>query len=364
MSDPKSEQWMTISEIVRAARAKLPQHLWDHSSAGVETETTLRRNRSAFEHIAFRPRVLRGVSHTDTSTVFLGQRLALPVMLAPVGTILCYHPDGALACARAAAHAGTATFVAMSSSPGMEIVRANALGPLIFQIYVRGDREWLKHLVQRAERAGFAGICLTIDNPETGRRERDLINRFDAHLDLPKPNLEGLPAFNREASQRFKQDFSWDEVAWLREQTRLPLILKGILSPEDAGLATQHGVNVVYISNHGGRELDHAPATMDVLPEVAKVVQDKAEIIIDSGFMRGSDVVKALALGARAVLIGKLMTWSLAAGGEAGLERALQILQTEIRVAMGNIGVPTVADIGPHCIRPSYPPAPMPWPIS
>ena len=355
---------MTISEIVRAARAKLPQHLWDHSSAGVETETTLRRNRSVFEHIAFRPRVLRGVSRNDTSTTFLGHRLALPVMLAPVGTILCYHPDGALACARAAERAGTATFVAMSSSPGMEVVRANVQGPLIFQIYVRGDREWLRHLVQRAERAGFAGICLTIDNPETGRRERDLINRFDAHLDLPKPNLEGLPTFDRETSQRFKQDFSWDEVAWLRDQTRLPLILKGILSAEDAELAVQHGVDAVYISNHGGRELDHAPATMDVLPEVAKAVQGKAEIIIDSGFMRGSDVVKAVALGARAVLIGKLMTWGLAAGGEAGLERALQILQTEIRVAMGNIGVRSVADIGPHCIRPSYPPQRMPWPIS
>lgn len=364
MSAPEPEQWLTISEIVRAARAKLPQHLWDHSSAGVETETTLRRNRSAFEHIAFRPRVLRGVSHNDTSTAFLGHRLTLPVMLAPVGTILCYHPDGALACARAAERAGTVTFVAMSSSPAMELVRANAHGPLIFQIYVRGDREWLKHLVQRAESAGFAGICLTIDNPETGRRERDLINRFDAHLDLPKPNLKGLPAFDREASQHFKQDFSWNEVAWLRDQTRLPLILKGILSAEDGGLAVQHGVDVVYISNHGGRELDHAPATMDVLPEVAQAVQGRAEIIVDSGFMRGSDIVKALALGARAVLIGKLMTWALAAGGEAGLERALQILQTEIRVAMGNIGVRATADIGPHCVRASYPPAPMPWPVS
>jgi isopentenyl diphosphate isomerase/L-lactate dehydrogenase-like FMN-dependent dehydrogenase len=364
MSEKKPDEWLTISEIVKTARTKLPKHLWDHASAGVENETTLRRNRSAFEYIAFRPRALNGVSHNDTSTTFLGHRLALPVMLAPVGTILCFHPDGALACARAAEHRGTAAFVGMSSSPSLETVRNNTHGPLFFQIYVRGDRHWLLHLVQRAERAGFGGICLTVDNPETGRRERDLINRFDAHLNLPKPNLEGLPAMDKETSQHFKEDFNWDEVAWLRERTRLPLILKGILSAEDAMLAVKHGVAVVYVSNHGGRELDHLPATIDVLPEIVAAVQGKAEVIIDSGFMRGTDVVKALALGARAVLIGKLMTWGLAAGGEAGLQRALELLQLEMRVTMGNIGVRTVGELGPQCVRSSYPPARQPWPIS
>jgi len=364
MSEKKTDEWLTISEIVASARAKLPQHLWDHSCAGVEDETTLRRNRSAFEHIAFRPRALKGVGQNDTSTMFLGHRLALPVMLAPVGTILCYHPDGALACARAAERSGTAAFVGMSSSPSLETVRGNVHGPLFFQIYVRGDREWLLHLVRRAEQAGFGGICLTVDNPETGRRERDLINRFDAHLDLPKPNLAGLPAVSKEASQHFKEEFNWEEVAWLRAQTPLPLIIKGILSAEDAELAVKHGVDVVYVSNHGGRELDHLPATIDVLPEIVAAVQAKAEVIIDSGFMRGTDIVKALALGARAVLIGKLMTWGLAAGGELGLQRALELLRLEMRVAMGNIGVRTVAELGPHCVRPSYPPAQKPWPVN
>jgi glycolate oxidase len=364
MSEKKTDEWLTISEIVASARAKLPQHLWDHSCAGVENETTLRRNRSAFERLAFQPRALKGVSHNDTSTTFLGHRLALPVMLAPVGTILCYHPDGALACARAAERRGTGAFIGMSSSPSLETVRSNTHGPLFFQIYVRGDRSWLLHLVRRAERAGFGGICLTVDNPETGRRERDLINRFDAHLDLPKPNLTGLPLMNKEASQHFKEEFSWDEVAWLREETRLPLIVKGILSADDAELAVKHGVDVVYVSNHGGRELDHLPATIDVLPEIVAAVQGKAEVIIDSGFMRGTDVVKALALGARAALIGKLMTWGLAAGGEEGLQKALELLQLEMRVTMGNIGVRTVGELGPHCLRPSYPPAQKPWPIS
>lgn len=356
------DDWLTIPEIVRAARAKLPSNVWHYSCGGAESETTLRRNRSAFEYIALRPRILQGVGRPDTSTSFLGQNLSLPVMLAPVGSPSHFDPDGALACARAGERAGTGTFVGTLSTPSMEDVRAGADGPLFFQLYVRGDRDWLENIVRRAERAGYEGICLTADSTAYGRRERDLHNRFFPRERGNRPNLgEGIIS----AADRgdYQAELTWDDVAWLREATKLPLMVKGILSPEDAEAAVERGVDVVYVSNHGGRQLDHGPATIEVLPEIAQGVAGRARVLVDSGFMRGTDIIKALALGADAVCIGKLMTWGLGAGGVAGLERVLELLQTELRIAMTNIGVKSIADIGPHCIRPTNPPLPDPWPV-
>lgn len=360
-----SPEWLTIPEIVRAARAKLPANVWDYSCGGADTETTLRRNRSAFDTMAFRPRVLRGVSGRDTSTSFLGHRLSLPVMLAPVGSITHFDADGALACSRAAERVGTAAFVGSLALPSLEEVRAGARGPLIFQVYVRGDRDWLKALVRRAERANYDGVCVTVDSAAYGRRERDLHNRyFPRESGGDRPNLGDLPpGTDAELRERYQAGFTWDDVAWLRETTRLPLMLKGILSGEDAALAVEYGVNVVYVSNHGGRQLDHAPATIEVLPEIVQAVDGGAEVIVDSGFLRGSDVIKALALGAKAVLIGKLMTWGLGAGGEEGLVRTLELLQTEMSIVMANIGARTIAEIVPEHVRPSMPPAVAPWPV-
>lgn len=360
----QTDEFLTIPEIVRAAKAKLPPNLWDYSCGGAESETTLRRNRSAFDYLAFQPRVLKGVSERDVSTTFLGHRLALPVMLAPVGSIVYFHPDGALACARAAEQAGTATFVGTLSAPSLEEVRAGAKGLLVFQLYVRGDRTWMEQLVRRAERADYSAICLTVDSAVYGRRERDLQNRFFPRERLGRPNLVGLPESpGTLAPEAYQAALTWEDVAWLRETTRLPLILKGILSPDDARLAVEHGVDVVYVSNHGGRQLDHAPSTIEVLSEIVQAVRGEAEVIVDSGFLRGTDVLKALALGARAVLIGKLMTWALAAGGEAALVRALELLKVEMTTTMANIGVRSVQELGPHCLRPSAPPAPSPWPV-
>lgn len=361
--DPQQE-WITIPEIIQSARAKLSTQAWDYSFGGADTETTLRRNRTAFEYVALRPRVLRDVRARDASTTFLGHPLSLPVMLAPIGGPQNYDPEGALACARAADQVGTIAFIGTLSSPAMEEVRAGSKGPLMFQLYVRGDREWMKALIQRVERAGFAGLCLTVDSASYGRRERDLHKRFFRGDGGGQPNLAGLPGSDGAGSRDHQAGLTWDDVDWLRETTSLPLMLKGILSPEDAELAVHHGVAVVYVSNHGGRQLDHAPATMDVLPEIVQAVQGRAEVLVDGGFMRGTDVVKAVALGARAVLIGKLMAWALGAGGAAGVARALEILKTEMLVTMANIGVRSVAEIGPACVRPSYPPRQAPWPVS
>ncbi|MPZ13541.1 MAG: alpha-hydroxy-acid oxidizing protein [Chloroflexi bacterium] len=358
-------EWLTIPEIVRAARARLAPHIWDFAAGGAESETTLRRNRAAFDCLTFRPRVLRDVRHRDLSTTFLGHSLSLPVMLAPVGSIQHFHPDGALACARVAERAGTITFVSTVASPSLEDVRAGSKGPLVFQLYVRGDREWLRAMIGRVERAGYAAVCVTVDSAAYGRRERDLENRYLARQSHGRPNLAVLPGGVGEVTrEQYQAALTWDDVDWLRSMTSLPLMLKGVLCPEDAELAVQHGVDVVYVSNHGGRQLDHAPATVEVLPEIVCAVAGRADVIVDSGFMRGTDVLKALALGARAVLVGKLMAWGLAAGGEGGLECALDLLRDEIGTTMANIGVRTTAELGPACVRPSIPIGPEPGQMS
>jgi glycolate oxidase len=361
----KTDDWLTIPEIVQAAHGRLSNEIWDYSCGGAESETTLRRNRSAFDSLAFRTRILRGVAHPDTSTTFLGFRLTLPVMLAPVGSIIHFDDDGALAAARAAERAGTGTFVGTLSSPSMENVRSGAQGPLFFQLYVRGDRGWIEAIVRRAERAGYSAICLTADSGAYGRRERDLHNRFFPRDRAGRPNLEGLPGnSDGRAREDTQAALTWEDLAWLRSATRLPLILKGVTTAEDAELAIGHGVDVIYVSNHGGRQLDHGPATIEVLPEIVHAVRGRADVIVDSGFMRGTDVVKAIALGAKAVLIGKLQTWGLAAGGARGLQRALELLATEMAIVMTNVGVGTVAEIDSGCLRSTTPPASNPWPVS
>ncbi len=347
--------FLTISEIIRAAEQRLPPAVWDYASGGADTETTLRRNRVAMERFALCQRVLAGVRERDTSTEFLGRRLSIPVMLAPVGGLTSFDVNGALAVARAAERAGTCAFISTVTAPGLEEVAAGASCPLVFQLYNYGDRDWAKGIVRRAERAGYIAICLTADTAVYGRRDRDLANRFFPRQRVSeRPNLADLPlgSFGPDV---YQASLTWEYLSWLRDLTGLPLILKGVMEPEDAVRAVDRGVDVVYVSNHGGRQLDHAPATIEVLAEVVKAVAGRAEVLVDSGFQRGTDVVKGLALGAKAVLIGKLLVWSLGADGEAGLQCALEILTKEIDVTMGLIGVKNVHEIGPHAIRSSLP---------
>ena len=365
MSDP---QWLTIPEIVRAAHSTLSANVWDFSCGGAESETTLRRNRAGFDEIAFRPRALRGVAHRSTATKFLGFDLALPVMFAPVGSIALFDPNGALAVARVADRVGTIPFVGALNRPSMQDVRAGSDGPLFFQIYVRGDRPWMEALIRRAEDSGYSGLALTVDNATYSRRERDLHNRYLSRSEGGsgggQPNLQGLPEpTGTLKGAEYQADLTWEDVEWMKQVTKLPVMLKGIQDGEDAALAVQHGADVVYVSNHGGRQIDHAPGCIDVLPEVVRSVNGKAEVIIDGGFMRGSDVIKAVAIGAKAVCIGKLMAWGLAAGGEAGLECAMDILKTEITINMGNLGVSSISELTPDCLRPATPPPADVWPV-
>jgi len=361
--DPAS--WQTIPDVVQAARVAMSPPLWSFSGSGPETEVTVRRNRAAFDRLALMPRVLRDVSNRDLCTTYLGHELTLPVMLAPVGSVQVFYPGGASGPARVAEQIGTMCYVATNSEPGLEEVRRATTGPIVFQLYVYGDREWTLRLVRRVEKAGYDAICLTVDSADVGRRDRYLADRFqwsDRGLGS-RPNVEEeLPGDKRDRD-RFLAAFTWEDLAWLRDQTRLPLVLKGVLSHLDAKLAVEHGVNAVHISNHGGRRQDQLPATMEVLPKIVEAVAGRAEVVMDSGIMRGTDVVKALALGARAVFIGKLMIWALAAGGEPGLIRTLEILRREIGASMANAGARTVADLTPDLVVPSFAPPVAPWPV-
>lgn len=330
--------FQSLQEIVMAARRNLSPELWDHLSGGSDSETTLSRNRQGLDSLALRQRVLVDVNHIDTATTLLGQKLSIPVFLAPVGGFVGKaNPQGAIPAARAAVARGTTAFISTGALPGLEKTAASVSEPLIFQLYVRGDREWVKDILDRAKASGYRALCVTVDRNFYGRRDRDLISRL--------PVREGF------GDPSYQASLCWDDVVWMKQHIGLPLILKGIATAEDARLAVEHGAEVVYVSNHGGRQLDHAQGSIEVLPEVVAAVDGRAEVLMDGAILRGSDVVKAIALGARAVGVGKLLGWALAAAGEAGLTRMLELLEVEIRTAMGLMGVTSLAQLDPSWVR-------------
>ena len=334
------EQFVSLQEIVHTARQKLPQALWDHLSGGADSETTLRRNRLALDALALRQRVLVNVADIDITTSLLGQKLASPVFLAPVGGFLgMAHPEGAIPVARAALARGTTAFISTAAKPSIEAAQAAVSEPLIFQRYVRSGREWIEEILDRARGAGYRALCVTADRAWYGRRERDLIGRANVREGFGDP--------------RYQASIVWSDLVWMKERMQRPLIVKGIATAEDARLAVEHGADVVYVSNHGGRQLDHAEGSIEVLPEVVDAVAGRAEVLFDGGVLRGTDVIKALALGARAVGVGKLLGWSLAAGGQAGIERMLELLDVEIRTALGLMGVTSIAELNPSWVRPA-----------
>jgi isopentenyl diphosphate isomerase/L-lactate dehydrogenase-like FMN-dependent dehydrogenase len=319
----------TIQEIVLKAHHQLSPALWDFISGGSESETTLRRNRQALDRLAFRPRVLRNVIEIDTSTPFLGKKMRLPVFFAPMGGMSEFHPEGALPCVRAAAGFGILKFLSSVSQLDLEVAAGVAKESLVFQLYKQGDDAWLDAYLKRVKASGCRAFCLTVDTAFYGRRERDLINRYapPGRRDRPREGFE------------YQAAMTWELVDRIRDTLDIPLILKGITTAEDARLAVEHGVEVVYVSNHGGRQLDHGRGSMDVLPEVVEAVEGKAEVVVDGGFFRGTDILKAIALGARAVGMARLQAYALAAGGEETLLRMLEILETETRMSMGLLGV-------------------------
>jgi glycolate oxidase len=332
----ETPEFLTLHEIVVAARARLAPGPWGYLIGGTETETTVRRNRLALDSIAFRPRVLRDVSAVDSSATFMGRTVRLPVMLAPVGGMESFVPEGAAAAARAAAQFGIPLMLSSVCQPGLEATAAAADSVRVFQLYVRGDDAWVDDWGRRARAHGFGAFCFTVDSAFYSRRERDLIGRF------VKPwRAEAA------AGAKFQAALSWDQVRRFRDRHDFPLILKGIATAEDAELAVREGVRVIYVSNHGGRQLDHGLGSAAVLPEVVAAVGGRAEVWVDGGFMRGSDVVKAVALGARSIGLGRLACLGLAAGGVGGLVRALELLEEEIRTCLGLLGVTSLAELTP-----------------
>ena len=334
--------FVSLQEIVATARRNLPQDLWDHLSGGSDSETTLLRNRQALDSLALRQRVLVDVRKIDITTTLLGRKLSSPVFLAPVGGFVGFaHPEGACNVARAAVAHGTTAFISTAAKPSLEAAAAAVKEPLIFQLYVRADRKWVEDILDRAQAAGYRALCVCVDRNYYGRRERDIIARANVREGFGDPS--------------FQMGLKWDDLVWMKSHWKVPLIVKGVATAEDARLSVEHGADVVYVSNHGGRQLDHAQGTIEVLPEVVAAVDGRAEILWDGGVLRGTDVVKALCLGARAVGVGKLLGWALAAAGEPGLKRMLELMDVEIRTAMGLMGVTSIAQLNPSWVRPARP---------
>ncbi len=347
---------LNLFDIERLARERLAIGTADYFGGGAEDEVTLRANRAAFEEIFLRPRYLVDVSHRSLETTVLGTPLSMPVLIAPTGFQALAHADGELATARATAKAGTVMILSTFSTYSLEEVRGEVEGPLWFQLYVHKDRGLTTGLVERAESAGYEAIVLTVDVPVLGRRERDVRNEFVLPPDLRVANFDitqsaglhdaggesGLAAFHR--GLRAPQ-FSWKELEWLVAKTRLPVILKGVLRGDDATLGVDHGAKGIIVSNHGGRQLDGAIPGIRALPEVVDAVGDRVDVLVDGGIRRGTDILKAIALGARAVLIGRPAVWGLACAGEGGLTQVLEILRDEFDTAMALTGAPTVGAI-------------------
>lgn len=337
-AQPALPAFMTLHELVRKARQKLNHDDWDYIVGGTETETTLRRNRLALDSIAFRPRVLRDVSQVDPTTEFLGRPLRLPLLMAPVGSLELFTPEAAVASAKAAHRYGIAHMLSSVCAPGMQALASAAPDALrIFQLYVHGDAAWIDEQISQAVETGNQAFCFTVDTAVYSRRERDIAKRNIRRSVVP--------------GREFQAAFSWKDIERIRARHAIPLILKGIATAEDAVLAVEHGIDMVYVSNHGGRQLDHGMGVMDVLPEIVHAVAGRAKIIVDGGFNRGSDIVKAIALGADMIGLGRMQCIGLAADGEDGLVRLLELLEQEVRICMGLLGVTSLAQLDPSYVR-------------
>src|SRR4029077_11193789 len=326
--------FLNLHEIVATARQNLKQNDWDYIVGGAASDTTLRGNRMAFDSVAFRPRVLRDVSKVDASVNEFGRTLRLPVVLAPVGSLESFHPAGAESVVRAVNAVGAGHMLSSVCDPGLEDLAAAAPDALrIYQLYVRGDEAWVDDHVERAIAPGYAAFCLTVDTAHYSRRERDIAKRF---VTAGRRRVQG---------RAFQAALDWRTVKRIKSRFKIPLAIKGIATGEDAAIALEHGVEWIYVSNHGGRQLDHGRGSMDVLPEVAAAVAGRAKIIIDGSFCRGSDIVKAIAAGANLVGMGRMQCFALAAGGEAGVVRLLELLEDEVQRCLGLLGVNTFAEL-------------------
>ena len=348
-------QPLTVDDYEALARERMERSAYDYYAGAAGDERTLAANRDAFSRLPLRPRVLVDVSAIDLKTSVLGRSIAFPILLAPTAFNRLAHDEGEKAAARAAAASGTLMIGSTLSTCPLEEVAACGSGALWFQLYVYKDRALTQELIARAERCGYGALVLTVDTPLLGRRYRDARNGFVLPEGLSMRNFDAAmsavarwgahSSFSAYVHDLFDATLTWDAVDWLRTQTRLPILLKGILTAEDAQRAVDAGVQGIVVSNHGGRQLDGAPASIDALPEVVDAVAGRVEVLMDGGVRRGTDVLKALAFGARAVCIGRPYLWGLAAAGEDGVRDVLRILRDELSLAMALSGRPSIASI-------------------
>ncbi len=328
-----TNKFNVLHQFVPAAREKLSDGAWDYLMGAAETETTHKRNRLALDTLGFRPRVLRDVSQRDISATVLGCPIRMPVILAPIGAIEDLVEGAGATIAKGAAKAGVIQMLSSVASPGLETVAAAAEGPKIYQLYVRGNSDWVDDHIRRAMDAGYIGFCLTVDLDVFGRRERDISKGFTS------------TARSKAENEIFQERFTWKDVSRIKDKFDIPLLLKGIATAEDAEIAIECGVDGIYASNHGGRQLDQGRGTIDFLPEIVEAVSGRAEIIVDGGIMRGTDVLKALALGANAVGIGRMHVLAAAAAGADGVVRAMDILYEEMDTALGLLGLRSLQEL-------------------
>lgn len=355
---------INIFEYGSLATQHLSQMALDYYASGAWDEITLQDNRTAYQRYKLRPRMLVNVSQRNLTTKILGQHIKMPILIAPMAFQCLAHPEGELATARVAANLGTIMVLSTMSTKSLEDV---ALAPNVpknfwFQLYVHRDRALTRALVERAEAAGYQALCLTVDAPILGRRERDRRNKFTLPSDMELANLTSManleiPQTEDESglfayfANQLDPALTWGDIDWLQSLTSLPIVVKGILRGDDAIRAVEHGAKGIIVSNHGGRQLDGAIATLDALPEVVAAVGHQVDVLMDGGIRRGTDILKALALGAKAVLIGRPVLWGLAVDGEAGVHHLLELLCDELEVAMALSGCAKIENIDASLVR-------------
>jgi isopentenyl diphosphate isomerase/L-lactate dehydrogenase-like FMN-dependent dehydrogenase len=343
-TQPNGPKFVTLPEIRRAARERLPREVYNFGAGGSETETTMRRNRRSIDRLAIRQNVLVDVRRIDLSTSLLGVPLSWPVAIAPMGGLVLFHPQGDCEMARGAAAANTLQWLSGATGWPVEDVAKAASGPKMFQLYAHGDRGWMGELLARVESSGYHAVALTVDVQKYSRRERDVLARWSPREAMAvAPNPRG-------PEPNYQERLTWDDVEWMMKTTKLPIGLKGIMTPRDAKRAVEMGVRLIWVSNHGGRQLDQTQASIDALPPIVDAVGGMAEIVIDGGFNRGTDIIKGLARGAKVVACGRTSLWGLAADGAEGVANALAILRHEVETSMGLCGRTTIASLTPELI--------------
>jgi glycolate oxidase len=351
MSEQHAKQqeatFRSLTEMVQLAQKHLERGDWDYLVGAADTEASLRRNRAAVESWVFKPRILNDVSAVSIESQLLGSAMRIPVVLPPIGSVQAFEAGGGISVARAAKDYGILQILSSSCSPDYEAVAQGVPGPRIYQLYLTGDQDWMDDHIRRAIDAGYTGFCLTADTQVYSRRERDVMKGY-----VP---MSGRSASAANGDFSHQASMTWDTIAHIKDTHDIPLIVKGVMHEDDAARCVEAGVDVIYVSNHGGRQLDHAMACIDALPQVSQAVAGRVPVVVDGGFMRGADVVKGLCLGADFVGMGRFEGLAMAAGGYTGLMRGLKILEQEIRISMALLGAPDLASLNSSLLQRAQP---------